>query len=249
MPKRLAFQLYTARKFKPLKDTLALVAATGFQEIEGIAAIYDSLKVLRSGMDKHGLTMPTGHFSVAMLEHERPKVTALARELGLRQIIAPYLPPDERPRNAAGYAKLGKRLASIGEWVRGEGYGFAWHNHDFEFVKLPTGEYPHDVIFGTAPLLDWECDVAWIARSGNNPLPWIKKYAGRITAVHVKDIAPKGENLDEDGWADVGQGTVKWPAMFKALTSTAVLNFVVEHDNPSDLERFCRRSFAYVSAI
>lgn len=249
MPKRLSFQLYTARNFKPLKDTLAQVATTGFQEVEGFGGVYDNLKVLRSGMDRHGLIMPTGHFDVAMLEGQRTKVKALARELGLRQIIAPYLPAEERPRNAAGYRKLGKRLAAIGEWVRGEGYGFAWHNHDFEFVKLPTGEYPHDLIFDNAPLLNWECDVAWIARGGNNPLPWIKKYASRITAVHVKDIAPKGENLDEDGWADVGQGTVKWPSVFTALKSTAVLHFVVEHDNPSDLKRFCKRSFDFVSKI
>lgn len=249
MPKRLSFQLYTARNFQPLENTLTLVAKTGFKEIEGFGGVYGSLKVLRAGMDKHGLLMPTGHFDVAMLENGRTRVKALARELGMRHIVAPYLPAEERPRNAAGYRKLGKRLAAIGEWVRGEGYGFAWHNHDFEFVKLPTGEFPHDLIFDNAPLLDWECDVAWIARGGNNPVPWIRKYATRITAVHVKDIARKGQNLDEEGWADVGLGTVKWPAIFKELKATRAMHFAVEHDNPSDLARFCKRSFAFVSKI
>jgi sugar phosphate isomerase/epimerase len=77
-------------------------------------------------------------------------------------------------------------------------------------------------------------------------LSWIKKYADRITAVHVKDIAPKGENLDEDGWADVGKGTVNWPACFKALAKTKTLSYILEHDNPNDLARFAKRSFDYV---
>ena len=249
MPKRLSFQLYSARNFPPLKDTLALAAKTGFTEVEGFGVVYENPKALRSGLDKNGLIMPTGHFGIDMLESERPKVQGLAALLGIRHIYAPYLPADQRPRTAAGYRKLGKRLALIGEWVRGEGYGFGWHNHDFEFVKLASGEYPHDVIFDAAPMLDWECDVAWIARAKINPIPWIKKYAGRITSVHVKDIAPRGQNEDEDGWADLGQGTVDWVGVFKALKTSRTMHYVLEHDNPNNLERFCKRSFAYVSKI
>jgi sugar phosphate isomerase/epimerase len=249
MPKRLSFQLYSARKFPPLKDTLAMLAKIGYREVEGFGGVYDKPAALRKLLDKNGLTMPTGHFGIDMLEGERPRVLEIAKTLGVRQIYAPYLVPEQRPKNAAGYKKLGKRLAAIGEWMRGEGYGFGWHNHDFEFVKLPTGEIPHDIIFETAPMLDWECDVAWVARSGKNPIPWIKTYAGRITSVHVKDIAAKGKNLDEDGWADLGDGTLDWPGVFKALKTSRAMYYVLEHDNPNDIERYCTRSFNYVSKI
>ena len=47
-------------------------------------------------------------------------------------------------------------------------------------------------------------------RGGADPLEWMRPYGNRITAVHVKDIAPAGESADEDGWADVGHGTVDW---------------------------------------
>ena len=61
----------------------------------------------------------------------------------------------------------------------------------------------------------------------------------RITAVHVKDIAPAGENADEDGWADVGQGTVDWKGLMAALKEqTKAKYFVMEHDNPKDDKRF-----------
>ncbi len=84
------------------------------------------------------------------------------------------------PRSAAGYRRFGKRLARIGHWVRGEGLGFGWHNHDFEFATLPGGEIPLDLFFEAAPMIDWECDVAWVARAGVNPLPWIRRYGSRI---------------------------------------------------------------------
>ena len=65
----------------------------------------------------------------------------------------------------------------------------------------------------------------------------------------MKDIAPKGQGLDEDGWCDVGSGTVKWPAIIAALGQTRCMHLVMEHDNPKDLARFARRSFSYVSKI
>ena len=249
MPKRLSFQLYSARKFPPLKDTLALLAKSGYREVEGYGGVYDKPAALRRLLDKNGLTMPTGHFSIDMLEAERPRVLDIASALGVHHIYAPYVMPDKRPKSAAGYKKLGKRLAAIGEWVGGEGYAFGWHNHDFEFIKLPTGETPHEIMFDAAPMMDWECDVAWVARAKANPVTWIKRYAERITAVHVKDIAPKGESLDEDGWADPGQGTVNWAACFAALKTSRTLHYIMEHDNPNNLERFAKRSFAYVSKI
>lgn len=249
MPKRLSFQLYSARNFPPLKDTLAMLARIGYREVEGFGGVYDKPEAFRRMLGNNDLTMPTGHFGLDMLENQRPRVLDIARALGVRQIYAPYLAPDQRPRTASGWRSFGKRLAYIGQWVRSEGFGFGWHNHDFEFVQLPSGESPHEIMFEAAPMLDWECDAAWVARAKANPVTWIKRYADRITSVHVKDIAPRGECADEDGWADPGHGTVNWTACFAALKNSRALHYVMEHDNPNNLERFARRSFGYVSKI
>ena len=63
-------------------------------------------------------------------------------------------------------------------------------------------------------------DVAWVVRGGTDPLPWIEKHGKRIVAIHVKDIAKPGEGLDEDGWSDVGHGTIDWAGLIKALRSS-----------------------------
>ena len=104
-------------------------------------------------------------------------------------------------------------------------------------------------MFEGGPDLKWEMDVAWVVRGGADPLVWIKEHAGRIVAAHVKDIAPAGENLAEDGWADVGHGVVDWQAILPALRAIGVANFVMEHDNPADHARFATRSIATVKAL
>ena len=246
MPKRLSFQLYCSRKYPPVSATLKALAAIGYREVEGYGGVYDDPRGLRVELDRCGLTMPTGHFGLDMIEKEPKKVLAIASTLGIRHIYAPYLVAEERPRTDAGWKKFGKRLGAVNEWARAEGYGFGWHNHDFEFKKLSSGVTPHELIFDAAPMLDWECDVAWIARAKQNPIPWIKKYASAITSVHVKDIAAAGQNVDQDGWCDVGKGTMNWPAIFKALKSTRAIYYVMEHDNPKDDVAFAKRSFDFV---
>jgi sugar phosphate isomerase/epimerase len=73
------------------------------------------------------------------------------------------------------------------------------------------------------------------------------KQGDRITAIHVKDIAPAGEKMDEDGWADVGTGTLDWKQLLAdAKSKTRAKYFVAEHDKPSDPIRFARQSIAAV---
>ena len=98
---------------------------------------------------------------------------------------------------------------------RPRGLRFAWHNHDFEFQPLEDGSLPIEHVLGDRLL--WEADLAWVVRGGADPRRWIERYRGRIPLVHVKDIAPAGENADEDGWADVGAGVVPWARALAAL--------------------------------
>ena len=242
-----SYQLYSSRNFPPLSETLKMVAAAGYTGTEGYGALYaDDAAVaqLTAALKETGLSMKTGHFSLQMLENEPEKVLAIARAVGIEDIYCPYLMPDDRPKDAAGWRAFGARLEKASKPYRDAGLGFGWHNHDFEFKALPDGSIPQAAIFEGGPNLQWEMDVAWVIRGGADPLPWIEKHKGRITAAHVKDIAPAGENKAEDGWADVGQGTVNWPQLYAALKAAGCKHFVMEHDNPADHARFAQRSIA-----
>jgi len=246
----LGFQLYSARNFLPFSNIFKKLAAAGYKQVEGYGAMYASLdeaglKALREELDANGLSMPTGHFGLDLLEGDPEKALNIAKVLGVKAIYCPYLMPDQRPADAAGWFAFGKRLQEVGKPFVDAGLTFGWHNHDFEFKTLADGSTPQEQILAGGPDLKWEADIAWIVRGDADPFSWIESYGKRITAVHVKDIAPKGENTDEDGWADVGHGTLDWKGLIDALKSkSATQNFVVEHDNPKDIDRLVSRSIA-----
>lgn len=246
----LGFQLYSARNFLPFSNIFKKLAAAGYKQVEGYGAMYASLdeaglKALREELDANGLSMPTGHFGLDLLEGDPEKALNIAKVLGVKAIYCPYLMPDQRPADAAGWFAFGKRLQEVGKPFVDAGLTFGWHNHDFEFKTLADGSTPQEQILAGGPDLKWEADIAWIVRGDADPFSWIESYGKRITAVHVKDIAPKGENTDEDGWADVGHGTLDWKGLIDALKSkSATQNFVVEHDNPKDIDRLISRSIA-----
>lgn len=243
-----SFQLYSARNFQPWDKVLQLLGQVGYKQVEGFGGVYSDPPALKAELDKNGLAMPTGHFSLDMLENDFASAARIADTLGMKIVICPHIAADLRPTDAAGWRGFGERLAKVGEAAKAAGYEFAWHNHDFEFKPLADGSVPQDHILATAPDIGWEMDVAWVIRGGADPMPWIDKYGRRIVAVHVKDIAKAGEGLDEDGWSDVGHGTVDWKSLMKAFGAKSAARYhVMEQDNPNDIERFARRSFDTVS--
>jgi len=75
------------------------------------------------------------------------------------------------------------------------------------------------------------------------------RYASRVTAAHVKDIAPAGQNLDQDGWADVGHGVLDWRDLWTACRNAGAKWMVVEHDKPADPAASVRRSLAFLRSL
>ncbi|HUV32051.1 MAG TPA: sugar phosphate isomerase/epimerase [Devosiaceae bacterium] len=247
----LSYQLYSARNFPPLSDHLRFLASLGYKQVEGYGGLYagTDLAALRAELDGRGLSMPTAHVGLPQLE-DTEGTRRIAAALGIKVLFCPAVSREERTRGEAGWRALGEKLAGLAAVYAADGVGFGWHNHDFEFTPTESGTVPLDLILAGSPDLQWEADVAWMQVGGQDPDAWIAKYADRLTAVHVKDIAPAVESEHEDGWADVGHGIMPWGALMKTLsTQTACKYFVMEHDNPSDANRFAERSIKALRAM
>lgn len=243
-----SFQLYSARNFPPMDAVLGRLAKLGYKQVEGFGGLYADAEGLAASLKQHGLAMPTGHFGLTQLKDTETALKT-AETLGMRFLYCPAVPKEERSQGDDKWVELGETLAKLGETFRRRGFGFGWHNHDFEFRPTSSGKLPMDIILDTAGNNDWEMDVAWVVKGGQDPIEWIKKHGRRINAVHVKDIAPAGEATNEDGWADVGHGTMDWNALQAAIKQyTNARYWVMEHDNPSDVDRFATRSIAAVNA-
>ena len=231
-----SYQLYSSRNFPPLADTLKMLGELGYTQVEGYGGLFadlGALDELKADLADNGLAMPTGHFGLDMVRDQPDRVLQIAETIGVEAIFVPAIPAEERSKDAAGWRALGETLARVAEPYWKAGLTFGWHNHAFEFVETETGEMPLDLIMAGDPKL---------VRGGQDPLVWIDKFADRIAAAHIKDIAPEGECADEDGWADVGHGVMDWTAIMAALRKTNARWFVMEHDNPKDHSRFASRS-------
>ncbi|MEZ5449198.1 MAG: sugar phosphate isomerase/epimerase [Thiolinea sp.] len=185
----ISFQLYSARNYTPWSEVLTTLAQLGYTQVEGFGPVYDDPAAFQAMLTEHGLNMPTGHFSLDSLEQDLSGVLAAAQTLGIHKIICPWIAPEQRPTESAGWQALAARLAVIGEQVRAAGYGFAWHNHDFEFKPCTdNGAIPMAILLDSVPELEWEADIAWIVRGGAKPLDWIAQYGARITVAHARTL-------------------------------------------------------------
>lgn len=247
-----SYQLYSSRNHPPLANTLKMLAETGYDEVEAYGALMaDEAGVaeLEKGLAQNGLTMPTAHLSLELIEENAAHAIQLAKRLGLKRLYVPYLPPQDRPSDAAGWRAFGQRVAEAGKPIIDAGLTYGWHNHDFEFIALSSGEKPIELIMAAGDHITLELDLAWVFVAADDPMHWLNVYQSRVTAAHLKDVAPKGEKADEDGWADLGDGVMDWASLFAKLKELGVPSLIVEHDNPSDHVRFASRSLAAARAL
>lgn len=248
----LSYQLYSSRNFPPLADTLSMLAKLGYAAVEGYGGMMtDELDAdaLRQELDKNNLRMPTCHIGLPPIQESPDTIIAMARTLGIETIYVPAVPESERKQSAAGWATLGKSLEEAAKPIMDAGIQMGWHNHAFEFAKTDGDELPLDLILNSAPSLSLELDIAWAVIGQHDALATVNKYADRLTSAHIKDIAAAGECTDEDGWADVGHGTMDWQSLINRLQELDVKHLVMEHDNPSDHHRFASRSIESVRKL
>lgn len=244
-----SYQLYSSRAFPPLADTLSMLQSIGYAQVEAYGDLLTEPRALLQAVSDTGMQVRSAHVGLDLLRSDLARITDISKKLGIELLFCPHIETNRRPADASGWRALGAELGEIGEVLAEDGLVLGWHNHDFEFEPLADGSIPMQHLLAGHPSLCWEIDIAWIARGGADPIAWIEQYGNRIVAAHVKDIAPAGQCIDEDGWADVGHGILDWPALAHALRRAGVDLFVVEHDNPNDHRRFATRSLAALQAM
>ena len=245
----LSIQLYSLREFRDLEAQLEALAGLGFQQVETIGGHLVDAEATRALLDRFGISAPTGHVGLADLRERPDWVIEQASVIGITQLFMPAVPAGEREGQPADYWRaLGAELGELaGRWA-GKGPALGYHNHHWELVAYADGTTPLEHFFaGSAGSpLNWEADLAWLVRGGADPLGWLERYGDRLVAVHVKDLAPEGQNADEDGWADIGRGTLDWPGLWRESLARGARFMVLEHDKPRDPVGFARVSRAFL---
>ena len=86
-----SFQLYSARNFQPFAEVFRILADAGYRQVEGYSALYAALddaaiQQVKADLDRYGLTMPSAHFGLDMLEDEPERVLAICRTFGIEAV-------------------------------------------------------------------------------------------------------------------------------------------------------------------
>ncbi len=244
----LSIQLYSLRKYGDLDKSLDLVSSVGFKLVEPVMSHFDNPARTRSAIDDRGLKAPSAHFSLEAVSERTAWVIDVAATIGIEQIIVPAVAPELRTGTVATWQSVADKMAAAAPELNAAGLTLAYHNHDWDLQPLEDGRTPLDILLAP-PEIFWQADVAWVVRGGADVAAWFDKYGAKLVSCHVKDMAPEGENLDEDGWCDAGDGTMDWATTWKLCRSTPAKWMVLEHDNPKHFERFVERSFAFLSGL
>lgn len=243
---RLSVQLYSLRSFGTIEDQMQSVHDAELSFVETTSGNYDDPDRTRRALDRYGLAAPSGHVGIERLRENLTSTVAVARSLGTQLLVLWGFPDDEHVETRQEWQASGRELGALARRLSDEGLSFAFHNHDWELKGVEGGGTALAALFEGAAgsPLQWQPDIAWLERGGADVDALIAGSGRPMTAAHVKDLARPGEALDEDGWADLGHGTLDWSAGLKALRAGGVDLFVLEHDEPNDPVRFLTRSSA-----
>lgn len=247
----LSIQLYTLRSMGDLDRILDTVAAAGYRQVETIGAHLDDARAVKAKLDARGLGVSSSHVGLAALREKPDAVIAACKLLGFEQLFMPAVPPEQRDMDATGWRALGAELGDMAERFRRDGIVLGYHNHHWELKPKDGVRTALELIWEAAAgsPLRWQVDVAWLVRGGADPKAWMERYRHLVVSAHVKDIAPEGQSLDEDGWADVGSGVLDWRDLWRACRAAGARWMVVEHDKPKDPAACARNSLIYLTGM
>ena len=231
----LGLQLYSVRDLLP-KDydgTLKKVGALGFKDVESAGYYNHSPAEVKAGLSAAGLHLVSAHHPMPLLRTKLDEILAYAKELGVPTLVcsSPELKdpsklksmtPEQRHHafTLEDWRWNAEQLNTIADKVHAAGLNFAYHNHYTEF-HVTDGVTPYDELMRlTDPAkVTMEMDCGWVVIGGGKPVEFLRKYAKRITMLHVKDfkpiaITPGSGASGEPSPVELGHGFIDYAPIF-----------------------------------
>ncbi len=237
---RPAVQMYTLRDQTTvpaaLDAALGQVAAIGYPAVQlSAVGAWDAGLIdaagLREMLDRHGLACCATHRPLVRLKRNLDEEIEIHQNLGCDYIAVGSIAADYG-MEAAGYRRFLVDIEPIVAELKAAGIRFGYHNHAHEFMHQGDRRLPrYDVLF-EEPDLQLEVDVYWTAAAGHDPAALLRRAAGRIAAVHFKDLEVVG--WEGAKFAPVGEGNLDWDAIVDACRAGGTEWAIVEQDT-------CRR--------
>lgn len=233
-PKPFGIQLWTVKEDMandPIA-TLNALSGYGYRQIES----FTGEKGLFWGMtptEFHniladlGMEMVSSHVDPRFTidpasEDDFKKLCDDCASIGVKHIFNPYPGPQASTDH---WKRLAEGLNRQGQISKAAGVKSGYHNHHQEFTLTPEGDLPYAVLVeNTDPAgVDFELDLYWAVKAGQDPEKWFREHPGRFSFAHFKDLY-KAEKIQELEASDEPR-TEEWPVGASTFLGNGQIDF------------------------
>ncbi|MHC5057757.1 MAG: sugar phosphate isomerase/epimerase family protein [Planctomycetota bacterium] len=239
----MALQLYSVRYNceTDLEGVLERVARMGYVGVEFAGYYGRSAEALKTLLDRYGLAVAGTHIRIdALLGEEFQKTVEFNKTIGNRFLIVPGLPEEYR-NSADAWRRTADVFNFIAERAAAVDMRVGYHNHTVEFQPM-DGELPWDIFFSRAkPEVVMQLDTGNALHGGADPVPFVERYPGRATTVHLKEHSATNDK------ALIGEGDVRWDDIFRLCETVGGTEwYIVEQESyafpPMECVAKCREA-------
>jgi sugar phosphate isomerase/epimerase len=237
---KMGLQLFTVRApmGSDVSGTLKKIASLGYEDLETYGFDPDGVKyyglkasAFKQLLDDHQLTTSSGHYDLFRfldkpadeLKRYVDQCIEGSHALGQRYITWPWLTPESRTLEK--FKLLAEKLNVVGEQVTKAGLGFAYHNHDFEFIDH-GGENGYNIIMRDTDqsLVKLQIDLYWVMHSSKlSPAELFSKQPGRFVMWHIKDM----DKVSRD-YTELGNGSIDYKVILPEASRAGMQLYFLE---------------------
>ena len=244
MTTQIGAQMYTLREHcktpADIAKTCEKLSKIGFGAVQASALGPIEPTELKKILDDNGLICAATHRGFDQMRNEPKKLIEEHRILGCELTALGGFGFGGAEESA--WDQFVKDFDAVTKQIDAGGLRVGYHNHSHEWA--PFGEPDqisvkrapiHQLLTGLGDHVWFELDTYWVAQAGGDPAAWIRRVAGRIPAVHVKDLTVNAQWKQK--MCEVGAGNLNWPAILEACKEAGVKWYLIERDD-GDLDPF-----------
>ncbi len=237
---KIGLQLFTIRDAieKDPLGSLKKAQAMGYEDLEiygynGDKNMYYGFKAddFKKHLEDLELTSTSGHYgfhtyfnkSSDELYRFVDQCIKGAHTLGQKYITWPWLDPSSR--SLESFKKLVGILNIVGERITKAGLGFAYHNHNFEFIDH-DGQNGYELILKhTDPaVVKLQLDLYWVKHASKlSPAELMAKQPGRFVMWHIKDM----DKITRD-YTELGNGSIDYKPILPEASKAGLEYYYLE---------------------
>lgn len=251
---KIGLQLYSVRDEmeKDMDACLKKVKEMGYDCVEFAGFFGKTADEVKGILEKYDLEAISTHQTVGIKDDEPfspEEAIKYLKAIGVKYCVIPWYGLYQLTEE---WDDTKKKFEKSSAMLKKGGIELYYHNHDFEFEKV-NGRIVHDMIFEELGLevIKPEIDVCWAKYAGFEPVDVMKKYAGKINILHLKDFVckklasgPAYALIDNEGkekkveskednnfeFRPIGHGMQDIPKIIKAAEECGIEYLIVEQD-------------------